>query len=41
MPLILRLEDGPYAVVGHAYVMGLIYGEVMKLGTEHQRILLS
>lgn len=42
MPLILRpKEDGTYGVIGHAYVMGLMYGEAMKLGIETRRILLS
>jgi hypothetical protein len=42
MPLILRpKEDGTYRVVGHAYVMGLMYGEAMDLGLEPGPILLS
>jgi hypothetical protein len=42
MPSILRpKDDGTYRVVGHAYVMGLMYGEVMELGIEPERILLS
>jgi hypothetical protein len=42
MSLILRpKEDGTYAVVGHAYIMGLMYGKMMELGIKTQRILLS
>jgi hypothetical protein len=42
MPLVLRpKDDGSYQVVGHAYVMGLMYGEVMGLGIEPERILLA
>jgi hypothetical protein len=42
MPMILRpKDDGTYRVVGHAYVMGLMYGEVMGLGIEPGQILLS
>jgi hypothetical protein len=42
MPLILRAkDDGTYKVIGHAYVMGLMYGEVMEVGIEPEQILLS
>jgi hypothetical protein len=42
MPFILRpVENGTYKIIGHAYVLGLMYGEVMELGIESRRILLS
>jgi Heterokaryon incompatibility protein (HET) len=41
MPIILRpRDDGTYQVVGHAYVMGLMHGEVMELGIEPEQILI-
>jgi hypothetical protein len=42
MPFILTLmENDRYKIVGHAYVLGLTYGEVMELGIKLRRILLS
>jgi len=42
MPFILRpVEKDRYKIVGHAYVLGLMYGEVMELGIEPRRIVLS
>jgi hypothetical protein len=42
MPLILRRRgNGTFRIVGHAYVMGLMYAEARQLGIERERILLS